>query len=173
MKDLVDMIDRGCGDKLLVRKIYEMHSSGELKEILQLIENAKQHNDSVFDMAKNISLRYFGCEIGLWYHVDDAFWIRKKNASVFEGVILYSQIENFYFGYYFEVDAGQFTPEQFDSCLDACPPPDNLYGVELRQMYSVLRSQDIGTAKDSLATENEKIKDLWVKKYGIVSEAES
>ncbi len=173
MKDLMDMINRGCDDNQLVRKIYEMHSSGELNDILQLIESARKQDDSVFETATNITLRYFGCEIDLWYRVDEGFWIRKRNATVFEGVILYPPIEGFYFGFFFEVDAAQLTPEQIGSCLEACPPPDHLYGVEFRQMYSVLRSKDIESANDKLTTENEKLKDLWLKNYGIVGEVES
>lgn len=173
MIDLMDMLDRDCSKEQLVQKIYEMRSSGELNEILQLVERAKSRQDSAFDMAENISLQYFGCTLDLWYCVEDAFWIRKKNASVFESVVLYPQIDGFYFGFYFEVDVSQFTAEEFDACMKACPPPDNLCGVELRKMYSVFRSRDIESANDKLTTENEKIKNLWLKKYGINGEVKS
>ena len=77
-----------------------------------------------------------------------------------------------YLGYFFELDAQQLTNEQFASYAAACPPPDEVCGTELRQMYSVMHSLDIATAKEKLATESEEVKNLWLKKYGIISEGE-
>lgn len=172
MKDLVEMLDTKSSDEQVVRKIYEMHSSGELKDILRLIEDAGNNRTSAFELAREISLQYFGCEIGRWYHTDVAFWIKKRNASSFEAVVIYSNIENLYLGYFFEIDTQQLTAEQFASYAAACPPPDDVRGAELRQMYSVMHSLDIASAKDKLATESEEVKNLWLKKYGIISEGE-
>ena len=172
MKDLVEMLTAGHSDERVVRKIYEMHSSGELKDILRLIEDAGNNQPSAFELAREISLRYFGCELGRWYHTDDAFWIRKKDAASFEAVAIYSNIENLYLGYFFELDIRQITEDQYASYTAACSPPGEVRGTELRRMYSVMHSLDIATAKEKLATENEEVKNLWLKKYGIISEGE-
>ena len=172
MKDLIEMMDAGCSEEQLVRKVNEMHSSGELKDILRLIEEARNNQATAFDLAREISMQYFGCEVGSWYRTDDAFWNKKKDANVFEAVTVYSNIENLYLGYFFEIDTRQLTDEQLASYTAACPPPDEVRGAELQQMYSVMHSQDIATAKDKLATESVEVKDSWLKKYGIIGEVE-
>ncbi len=173
MKDLVDMLNKGCSDERLVRKIYDMRNSGELTDIIELVECATRRQNNVFEIADQISLRYFGCEIGQWHRMEENFWLRKMDASTFDAIVVYSGIENFYFAYYFEVKIEEFSPEQIETSMKACPPPDNLQGVELRQMYSVFRTIDFENAKERLSTENVKVKDIWLKKHGIMSEVES
>ena len=133
-------------------KLLKMIKSGCSAE--EIAERARQISESIPQ--------------GQWKCVANNFWIRNDDGEKYSAIMIYPKAKGYYLLYKFEIDLSLFDEKSLLEYDKACPPPENIISQKTRKAYSIFMSLPLSAATDKCATNNEEIKDIWLKKHGVI-----